>query len=60
MMLVKSFGVVHCIAECEDCGWRTENYKNGQATAAIHAKSHGHRVHVEIGIAGHYDGRKQN
>ncbi|MDD5327440.1 MAG: hypothetical protein PHY02_06455 [Phycisphaerae bacterium] len=35
----RSFGVVHATAECEDCGWRNEQYKNAQATAAIHARN---------------------
>jgi hypothetical protein len=54
----KSFGKTHTIAQCEDCDWRTEGYKNGQAIAAIHAKKYGHKVSVEIGITGYYDGRK--
>lgn len=53
----KDFGVVHAIAQCEDCNWRNEQYKNAQATASIHAKKHKHKVHVEIGTSGHYDGR---
>ena len=55
----RSFGVTHAIAECEDCGWRNEQYKNAQATAAIHAKKHKHKVQVDIGLAGYYDGRSQ-
>jgi hypothetical protein len=55
----KSFGVIHAIAECEDCGWRNEQYKNAQATAAIHAEKHQHKVQVDIGLAGSYDGRKE-
>jgi hypothetical protein len=55
--LVKKFGKVHTIAQCDDCSWRSENYKNGQALAAKHAKHYKHRVSVEIGIAGEYDGR---
>jgi len=35
----KKFGVTHAIAECEDCEWRNEGYKNAQATAAKHAKT---------------------
>ncbi len=26
---------IHTIAECRDCGWRTENYKNGQGIAGV-------------------------
>ena len=54
----KRFGVVHIVAECEDCDWNTQNYKNGQAIAAIHAKSHKHKVHVEVGLSVCYDGRE--
>jgi len=52
------FGKVHLIAQCRDCKWSTENYKNGQATACIHAKTYKHKVNVEVGIAGYYDGRE--
>ena len=54
-----SYGVVHAIVECEDCGWRTESYKNAQAIAKIHAKKHGHRVHGELGIAFSYNGHEE-
>ncbi|MHC4501556.1 MAG: hypothetical protein ACYS21_20905 [Planctomycetota bacterium] len=53
----REFGVIHCIAECEDCDWRNENYKNAQATAAIHARAHKHKVSVEVCVSGFYDGR---
>ena len=53
----KSLGKSHTIAECFDCEWRTENYKNGQAIAAKHAKIYKHKVGIDIGISGHYDGR---
>jgi hypothetical protein len=49
---------VHIIAECQDCDWLTSNYKNGQAIAAIHAKSKHHRVTGEVGLAFEYDGRE--
>jgi len=55
----RAFGKVHTYAECEDCGWTTDNHKNGQGLAAIHAKKKKHKVKVEIGIAGYYDGREQ-
>ena len=54
----KAFGINHCIAECRNCGWRNENYKNAQATAAIHAQKYKHKVVVDIGIGGYYDGRE--
>ena len=50
--------VVHAMAECIDCGWRNEGYKNAQATAVIHAKTFGHKVDCEVGINFEYEGRK--
>ena len=50
-----SYGVVHGIATCEDCGWHTESYKNAQAIAKIHAKKYGHKVVGELGIMFDYD-----
>jgi len=52
-----SYGVVHGLAECEDCGWTTDSYKNAQAIAKIHAQKYGHKVRGELGIAFSYDGR---
>lgn len=54
----KSAWKVHTVAKCDDCGWETQNYKNGQALAAIHAKKYGHTVHGEVGIAFRYEGNK--
>ena len=51
------YGVTHAIIECRDCDWRTESYKNAQAIAKIHAKTHKHRVEGELGIGIMYDGR---
>jgi len=53
----RTSGIVHGMAECKDCGWRNENYKNAQATGAIHAKKHKHRVEVEVGYSHVYDGK---
>ena len=54
----RAFGVVHAVAECKDCGWTSQQYKNAQATAAIHARKYKHVVSVEVGIEGYYDGRE--
>lgn len=51
------YGVVHGVATCKDCGWHTEVYKNAQATAANHARKHGHTVEGELGISFGYDGK---
>ena len=53
----RSFGVVHGIAECSDCDWKTDSYKNAQALAAKHARRYRHRVNGEVGCAYTYDGR---
>lgn len=58
-ILKKSCWVVHVAATCEDCGKEFQSYKNGQALAAIHAKSKGHHVVGEVGIAFDYDGRNR-
>jgi hypothetical protein len=52
-----TYGVVHGIATCEDCGWHTDSYKNAQAIAKIHAKKYGHKVRGELGISFEYDYR---
>ena len=51
------YSVVHGIAECDDCCWKTESYKNAQAIAKIHAKRYGHKVRGELGISFEYDFR---
>ena len=53
----KTIGVVHVIAECKDCNWQTENYKNGQAIAAKHARKYEHVVIVDVGLIVEYDGK---
>lgn len=53
-----TYGVVHGVAICQDCGWHTESYKNAQALAARHAKAHGHHVKGELGISFSYDGEE--
>ena len=47
-------GLVHAIAGCHNCAWVASNWKNAQATAAIHARSKGHTTWVEIGLAYEY------
>ena len=54
-----SYGVVHAVVHCLDCDWEAKSYKNAQATAAIHAKKHRHRVEGELGIAFSYDFRQK-
>lgn len=52
--ITKKTWKVHTIAECRDCDWRTEGYKNGQAIAAIHAKIKRHKVVGEVGLVFEY------
>ena len=54
----KDIGVTHNIAECQTCGKRFDSYKNGQALAALHAKTYGHIVTGEVGLSYTYDGTK--
>ena len=54
----KKIGVVHVIAECDDCGKKFQNHKNGQALAAKHAKQYKHLVMGEVGLAFQYNGKK--
>jgi len=56
----KKGGVIHVIAECQDCDWKTDSYKNGQAIAAKHAKTKRHKVLVDVGLVFEYDGRIQD
>lgn len=52
------YSVIGAIVECEDCGWTSSSYKNGQAIAKLHAKHYHHKVRGELTIAFGYDGRE--
>lgn len=54
-----SYGVIHAYFECDDCGWKTTSYKNAQAIAAIHARTHKHNVDGEIANRVAYFGREE-
>lgn len=54
-----SYGVIHAIVECEDCGWHTESYKNAQALAKIYAQKYKHNVRGELGISFSYIGKEE-
>lgn len=56
----RSYGVHHCVVECETCGWRSESYKNGQAIAAKHAKKYFHKVSGDLGISFTYDNQDES
>jgi hypothetical protein len=55
--MATSGGVVMGHANCDNCTWTSESYKNILALAANHAKHHKHQVRVEVGYAYIYDGR---
>jgi len=57
-MIKKSIGITAINAQCQDCGKVFQNYKNGQALAAKHAKDKKHLVLGEIVLAFRYDGRE--
>lgn len=57
--MIRSFGVIHAIAQCLDCKWESSTYKNAQACSARHAQAQGHTVKGELGIAFSYSGAKR-
>jgi hypothetical protein len=42
----KHTGLLGVQADCMDCPWRSQE-RNGMGTAAVHAQTYGHTVHVE-------------
>lgn len=53
----KTVGVVSVLGRCQDCEWESSNYRNAQATSAMHAKTHKHLVWCEVAIDCTYDGK---
>jgi hypothetical protein len=47
--IVKTGGVCHAIAACDDCDWKEEDYQTAQRKAREHVRRAGHRVAVEVG-----------
>ena len=52
--------LVHFVAECRVCGWRTEDYIKGPKQAAGHAARTGHRVVGDAGYMVEYGRRRQS
>lgn len=48
--------MTHCVVECQDCEWGTEDYENGQRQASEHARKHGHTVKAEVAYCCVYSG----
>jgi hypothetical protein len=57
-MKVERSVTIHTIAQCEDCDWMQEDYQKARAAGRRHAEQKGHRVAIETGTVGYYDGRK--
>lgn len=43
--------IVHCIADCQNCEWRDEDYERAARRAAVHGRKTGHKVHVEQAVS---------
>ncbi len=52
-------GIIHAIAECRDCGWRSEDYQKAREIGRKHAKEFRHCVAVEIGWVILFDAREE-
>lgn len=55
----KNWGIVHRIADCTECDWREEGYKDAHKLIIKHVKETGHTAHIENGNMVEYkvDGR---
>jgi hypothetical protein len=52
---IPSKGVLHFIAQCENCPWHTEDYLQGRRQVIAHVKKTGHTVNWEAGVHGRKD-----
>lgn len=41
---------IHCIAQCQNCGWNDDNRFNAARLASNHVRQTGHAVTVEQGV----------
>ena len=48
-------GVVHFIAQCENCSWHTEDYLRESKQVSAHVKKTGHSVTWEASVCGRKD-----
>lgn len=46
--------LVHFIAQCDECGWNTQDFAKGQELAMRHAHKTGHAISGEEGYAVRY------
>ncbi len=42
--------VVHCIAQCKNCDWNDDGFKDAARKASRHSREKGHAVLVEQGV----------
>lgn len=54
----KKMGLVHFLAQCQECAWNTQDYINGPKNARSHAQAKNHVIDVEEGYNGIYDGKQ--
>jgi hypothetical protein len=55
-VLHEHYGIIHCIARCDDCSWWGDDINSGQTrrNAKNHVIKTGHVVQVETGTATRY------
>lgn len=46
--------VVHVLADCLDCGWKTDDYLKGIKKVIAHANDRRHKVSWDVGLSGVY------
>lgn len=45
-----SRNLIHCIAQCRECDWMSDDYLTAARSATRHVRETGHTVSVEQGI----------
>ena len=46
---MKTTGIIHIFAECDDSEYTTQNHQTGRRNAKEHAKRWSHRVKIDVG-----------
>ena len=54
-MKIEKYGVIHQIADCEDCDFYNGYHNEARSKGYAHAKSTGHTVIVETGTSVKYN-----
>lgn len=42
--------VIHCLANCPECGFMNDNYRKAARAATKHVRETGHKVSVDVGL----------